>query len=195
MSIYNLMNAQDAAYQEKMMHRIPPADVVEREIFILERVKGKTVLDIGATGPMHEAIVSLAARCYGIDIIPKEEQDYFQIDIDHADHLPPLENIDMIIAGEVIEHLSNAGHFLDLLLPYKCPVILSTPNAFAEVGFHYVKHRGIEQVNKEHVAYYSWQTLSVLIERHGFQIDEFHWYHGKPNLAEGMICLISSKTR
>ena len=161
----------------------------------MQKVKDKAVLDIGATGPMHEAIRELARVCYGIDILPKEEPDYFQIDLDHTAHLPAINNIDIIIAGEVIEHLSNAGHFLDLLGEYPCPIVLTTPNAFAETGFQHVKNKGIEQVNKEHVAYYSYKTLSVLLERHGFQMDEFFWYHGKPNVAEGMICLISKRTR
>ena len=195
MTIYDLLNQHGDEYKEKMIHPIPPAPVVERELYILGKAKGKRVLDIGATGPMHEAIVEVAAVCFGIDIVAKDEPNYFQIDIDHTAHLPALENIDMIIAGEVIEHLSNAGHFLDLLGEYDCPIVLTTPNAFAEVGFQYVKHRGIEQVNKEHVAYYSYQTLCVLFERHGFKLDEFFWYHGKPNIAEGMICRISKRTR
>lgn len=195
MNIYDLLNQHGKEYQEKMMHPIPPAPVVERELYILGKVRGKRVLDIGATGPMHAAIVDLAAVCFGIDIVAKTEANYFQVDLDRTAHLPVIEKIDMIIAGEVIEHLSNAGHFLDLLGEYDCPIVLTTPNAFAEVGQHYVKNKGIEQVNKEHVAYYSYHTLLVLFERHGFTLNEFFWYHGKPNVAEGMICLISKKTR
>lgn len=192
--IYNLLVSQDSAYKAKMLHPIPQARVVEREIYILQKSKDKTVLDIGATGPMHDGIQQVAKLCYGIDIVEKEEPNYFQVDLDRVAHLPSIPEIDMIIAGEVIEHLSNAGHFLNLLAEYDCPIVLTTPNAFAESGFHSVK-KGIEMVNKEHVAYYSYKTLSALIERHGFQMDEFYWYHGKPNVAEGMICLLSKRTR
>lgn len=194
-SIYSLLDSQNEAYRSKMIHPIPDADVIEREIYILKKCKDRTVLDIGATGPMHEAIHGVAKVCYGIDIVEKEEPNYFRVDLDKTAHLPSIPEIDIIIAGEVIEHLSNAGHFLDLLAEYACPIVLTTPNAFAESGFRYVKHNAMEMVNREHVAYYSYKTLSVLFERHGFQMEEFYWYNGKPRTAEGMVCLISAKTR
>jgi len=193
-SLYDLLEQHGREYQAKMMHEVPRAEVVEREVYILQRAKGKRVLDIGATGPMHEAIKELAEVCYGVDIVEKEEENYFRVDLDRVDHLPRLENIDMIIAGEVIEHLSNAGHFLDLLAEYDCPIILTTPNAFSSAGMYQMR-RGVENVNKEHTAYYSWKTLSTLLERHGFQMDDFRWYNGQPYTAEGLICLISKRTR
>lgn len=191
--IYDLITKPDPAQVAKMTHPIPLARVVIREVYILERAKDKVVLDIGATGPMHEAILEVAKKCYGMDIIEKNEDNYFQIDLDTADALPDLPGVEIVIAGEVLEHLSNAGHFLNLLRQYHCPILLTTPNAFAEVGAQHVR-RGIEHVNREHVCYYSFQTLSVLVERHGYKILDWCWYNGKPDkpqLAEGLVCLIS----
>lgn len=190
--IYDLLDAERKARIEKMDHPIPHARVVEREVYILTRVVGKVVLDIGATGPMHTAILEVAKKCYGIDIIDKQEDNYTKVDLDRAEALPDFPDLEIVIAGEVIEHLSNAGHFLDLLKKYDCPILLTTPNAFSAIGAHYVK-RWIEHVNREHVCYYSFQTLSVLFERHGYQINDWCWYNGKPNIAEGLICLISKK--
>lgn len=189
-SVYELLDAPDRAYQEKMMHPVPPMRVVQREAYILESVKDKVVLDIGATGPMHRAIVDMAKTCYGIDIIALEEPNYFRIDLDHADRLPAIEGLEIIIAGEVIEHLSNPGHFLDLLHEYRCPIVLTTPNAFSENGRRSIL-KGIEQVNREHTCYFSYHTLTVLFERHGFTVKDWCWYNGKPLTAEGMVCLIS----
>lgn len=193
-SVYDLLTSARSAYDEKMLHTIPPARVVEREVYILERVKDKVVLDIGATGPMHEAIQGLAKTCYGIDIIEKEEENYFRIDLDHAGSLPTFEGLEIIIAGEVIEHLSNHGHFLDLLRAYDCPIILTTPNAFSEAGRRSIL-AGVEQVNPEHTCWFSYHTLTVLLERHGYNVDDWCWYNGKPNTAEGLVCLISKRTR
>lgn len=195
-AIYDLLNKPDPARVEKMIHPLPQARIVEREVYILEKVKDKVVLDIGATGPMHEAILELAKVCYGIDIVAKDEKNYFQVDIDQANALPDfVEKPEIVIAGEVIEHLSNAGHFLELLKKYDCPILLTTPNAYSEIAAKAVL-RGFEEVNKEHVCWYSFQTLSVLLERHGYEIRERCWYNGNPEqpaLAEGLICLISSK--
>lgn len=192
-AIYDLIAKPDPAQVEKMTHPIPPARLVEREIYLLVQAKDRVVLDIGATGPMHDAILEVAKKCYGIDIIEKSEDNYFRVDLDTADALPDLPGLEVVIAGEVLEHLSNAGHFLDLLKPYHCPIVLTTPNAFAEVGAIHVR-KGIEHVNKEHVSYYSFQTLSVLVKRHGYKILDWCWYNGKPDrpqLAEGLVCLIS----
>jgi 2-polyprenyl-3-methyl-5-hydroxy-6-metoxy-1,4-benzoquinol methylase len=192
-AIYDLLTKPDPAQVAKMTHPIPKARLVERELYILVQCKDKVVLDIGATGPMHEAILQVAKKCYGMDIIEKSEDNYFRVDLDKAVSLPVLNDLEVVIAGEVLEHLSNAGHFLDLLKPYKCPIVITTPNAFSEVGAYHVK-RGIEHVNKEHVSYYSFQTLSVLVERHGYKMLDWCWYNGKPEkpqLAEGLVCLIS----
>jgi len=46
---------------------------------------------------------------------------------------------------------------------------------------------GIENVNRDHVAYYSYWTLHELVTRYGFEITEWHWYNGRPLFAEGLI--------
>src|SRR5262245_48449610 len=150
-AIYNLITQPSPERVAKMVHPVPSARIVEREIYILTQVKDRVVLDIGATGPMHEAIIECARKCYGIDVVEKEEEGYFKLDIDKADYIPLVfPDLELIVAGEVIEHLSNAGHFLDLLYVYDCPIILTTPNAFSEIGALSIR-RGIEQVNREHV--------------------------------------------
>lgn len=194
-AIYDLLDTQlktsppmSSNYIGTMFHNIPAAESVKRERFILERVKGRRILDIGCTGPMGQAIKKLASIYYGMDKDVETGREYQKIDIDKANFLP-LFDVDLVVAGEVIEHLSNPGHFLDMLKIYKCPIVLTTPNAFSAVG-HYWTGRGAENVNPEHVAYYSWHTLKTLVERHGYEITEWYWYNGSPRTAEGLIfCL------
>jgi 2-polyprenyl-3-methyl-5-hydroxy-6-metoxy-1,4-benzoquinol methylase len=152
------------------------------------------VLDIGCTGKLHLLIEKKALECHGLDVLTPEEAkahcqcDYWQVDLDEAKHLPYLD-IQLIVCGEIIEHLSNAGHFLQLLRRTKCPVILTTPNALNDVVRRYAE-MNIEQVNKQHVAWYSYHTLKTLVERHGFKVLEWGWYGGKPVFAEGLIFLL-----
>ena len=181
-----------AVYWDKMMHAIPDAPVVNREQFLLDRVKGKEILDIGCTGPMGVALSKSANVYNGIDVVEQPQHcvgRYHKIDLDKATELPHIPYLELIIAGEVIEHLSNAGHFLDMLREYQVPVILTTPNAFGSVGLYYLG-RGIEHVNGEHVAWYSWYTLQNLVKRHGFEVSEWYWYRGKPRTAEGLIFVL-----
>jgi len=175
------------AYAKKMLHAVPIAEVVDRSEFILERCKGRTVLDVGASGPMHDRIVAVAAKTYGWD--REDGEGVTGIDLDNQDlHLPFYQGIELIVCGEVIEHLSNPGQFLRRLRTrYQgVPVIITVPNAFAEAGRAQLA-RGTEVVNRDHCAWYSWKTLSVLLERAGYSIAEFCWYNGRPLFAEGLI--------
>lgn len=180
---YGTMSAD---YVEKMIHKVPAAPVFQRHEYLIKAATNKRILDIGASGPMSERLQDVAAWYRGCDITPQETDNFFQIDLDKANELPVKPDIDLIIAGEVIEHLSNAGHFLDLLYPCGAQVILTTPNAYSVAGIANMK-RGIESVNREHVAWYSYHTLKVLVERHGFKILLWAWYNGKPLTAEGLI--------
>lgn len=175
-AIYELL---DDGYEEKMLHPIPDTDVVDRARFILDKCKGKKVLDIGGSGLMATWLKEVA---YTITV-DRQDADIC-IDVE-KDDLPQGE-YDIILCGEILEHLSNPGIFLDKLHQYYRPIIITTPNAFGNSRARV----GIENVNREHVAWYSYHTLKVLIERHGFILHEWHWYNGKPYTAEGLIFII-----
>lgn len=197
----NSLGGRSPAYDAKMMHRVPDAPVVDRAAFILEKCKGKVVLDIGASGPMHAAIVQVAAKCYGIDKPAHgkresyEEHDggetwLFNID-DTTCHIPRRDDVDVIVCGEVLEHLTNPGYLLTRLRKqYACPLIVSVPNAFSDIARHHME-RGVENCNIEHTCWYSFHTLSELLCRSGYEIAERCWYNGRPRFAEGMIVLAS----
>jgi len=178
-------------YHDKMVHKVPPVTVVDRGQFILDRCKGKRILNLGAdSGPLHEMIKAVALEVTGVD---KQDGPNTQIvsDLDKSPymyHTSP-DRYDMIVAGEILEHLANSGRFLEAMRHFQCPMLITTPNAFCEAGLYSVK-RGTENVNKDHVAYYSYKTLKTLVERYGYKIEEFHWYNGQPGTAEGLIMVV-----
>jgi 2-polyprenyl-3-methyl-5-hydroxy-6-metoxy-1,4-benzoquinol methylase len=175
-----------AEYIEKQLHQIPKAIVIDRVKYLVEQAQDKVILDIGASGPLMEMLKKVAKSYHGCDIQGEWAEDFSPVNLDEAHQLPTVKGLELIIAGEIIEHLSNAGHFLDLCHAADVPVILTTPNAHSTNSSGYLK-RGVENVNKEHVAWYSYHTLKVLIERHNFKLTEWFWYNGKPIFAEGLI--------
>ena len=176
-----------ADYVDKMIHKIPDAPVFDRADYLIKAARGKIILDIGASGPMSEMLKGVAKEYYGVDIIEdRSRYGFYQIDLETVDRLPDISPLDLIIAGEILEHLSNAGHLLDMLHRAGVQVIVTVPNAFSLAARQQID-RGIESVNKEHVAWYSYHTLKVLTERHGFNTLLWGWYNGKPYTAEGLI--------
>jgi 2-polyprenyl-3-methyl-5-hydroxy-6-metoxy-1,4-benzoquinol methylase len=183
-----------AAYAAKMLHKLPETKVVDRAEFILSHVKGKRVLEFGASGPMHEQIVKAAASCQGVDREHSAGVIGFDLDDMAPDHqwLPmpasAHDAFDIIVCGEVLEHLSNPGWFLTRLKRQfaDVPVIITVPNAFSEVSRAWIK-KGFENVNADHVAWYSPKTVSVLLERAGYATGDLYYYNGHGPTAEGLI--------
>jgi 2-polyprenyl-3-methyl-5-hydroxy-6-metoxy-1,4-benzoquinol methylase len=188
---------QDPAYVEKMLHALPDADSVDREAFIVERCRGKRVLEFGASGRLHDKLVAVAAATIGIDRQPSTGVVGFDLDDvrELAFPVKAFNDVDsvatpweVIVCGEVLEHLSNPGWFLTRVRRQygPVPVILSVPNAFSAIAASWVR-KGYENVNKDHVAWYSPKTLAVLLARAGYTGAELYWYGGTGPTAEGLI--------
>jgi hypothetical protein len=181
---------QGPAYIEKMMHLLPAAPVVDRIAYILDHCKGKHVLNLGAaSGDLHAAIKTVASRVIGVD---KASGSDHTIDLDEEPEklnaLLGSPKFNLVVAGELFEHLANPGNLLFHLRLLHCPVLITAPNAMANISYHWIR-RGYEQVNTDHVAYYSWWTLTNLVHRYRFAVHELAWYNGKPGTAEGLIVL------
>lgn len=174
-----------AAYAAKMLHRVPDLPTVpDRMRYLVEKAKGKVVLDLGCAGIISQRIRAVTTRYYGVD---KTEGDWHRVDLDVAPQdLPVYADVDLIIASELLEHLANPGAFLTQLRAkyLATPVYITVPQA----GGYQVRH-DCEVVNRDHVAWYSYTTLKTLLGRYGYTIQEARWYHGSPHRAEGLIVL------
>jgi hypothetical protein len=93
----------------------------------------------------------------------------------------------VVVAGEVIEHMESPGRFLDGMTGLAAPqglLVLTTPNAasllnpLAAIGRY-------ELINPTHVAVYSWYTLTNVLERHGWSVEDFVTYHYPGSFRRG----------
>ena len=173
---------------------LPRATVIDRRAFLLERCSGRDVLHLGCVdwpyleqkleegSLIHTEIARHASRLVGLDsdeagVETFRQQGWPCLRAD-VESLPEFgERFDVVVAGEIIEHLANPGRFLSSLarrLP-GTELIVTTPNAYAARRYWRFL-LGHEQVHPHHVAYYSPLTLREVLRRHGYVVEELHAY-------------------
>ncbi len=124
---------------------------------------------------LHADISDVASELVGLDS-DTEGAAIFQthgwpVVVGDLERIPELPEFDLVVAGEVIEHLSNPGRFLESLAT-RCPdteVIVTTPSAYAAKRWWRFM-LGHEQVHPDHVAYYSPLTLRAILHRAGYRV-------------------------
>jgi hypothetical protein len=90
-----------------------------------------------------------------------------------------LKPAEVVVAGELIEHLDAPGPFLRALRPLVVEdgvLVLTTPNAYRLVGF-LAPLTGSELVHSDHTAWHSPQTLRTLLGQCGWDVQEMAYYH------------------
>lgn len=212
--------------------------LVQRVEFLTQKCRGKKVLHLGCTNYpftkeaietealLHIELNREAGELFGFDYDPegieilksKGFKNLFQGDLENLAAVSLEEKFDVIIAGEIIEHLSNPGLFLEGIKRFmngQTELVVTTINAYC--GFRFLQYflRGKggfqEPVHPDHISYYSYSTLKLILARHGLVIKEFLFYdlgsehrvHGKwylnfindlsvkftPQLADGLIAV------
>lgn len=185
------MGSHSAEYWNKQVHAVPKSKTVDRTAYLVAQATSRTILHVGCTGPLDVALRKASKKCYGIDQQPLSRPDFHQCNLDALayEDLPRYPDVELVICGEVLEHLSNPGFFL-ISVRESCPgrpVIFTVPNAMCAGAAEWLLKRGRENVNRDHVSYYSYTTIKVLLERAGYAIVEHFWYGGKPYVSEGLI--------
>ncbi len=174
--------------------KIPRFRVVDRSEYLVQQSLGKRVLHLGCTGApltqerienhthLHLAILSTAKEVYGIDIDEPGlallenagVKNLFYGDVYRLNELNLPVTFDLILAGELIEHLDNPGIFLECLREFMAPtteVILTTPNAYSIRQFIWALFRR-DQQDPTHISIYSYTTLYQLVNRHHLRVKD-----------------------
>jgi SAM-dependent methyltransferase len=177
--------------------------LVDRREYILRRCKGKRILHLGCTNHpytaeslqanalLHADLSKVASSIVGVDSdlagIQKLTELGFENlllgDLEDPSTINLKDTFDIIIAGEVIEHLTNPGKFIVGLSRFMTPeseILLTTVNAYSVMRFTQYALRGrggqTEPVHPDHVAYYSIATLTKLFEKCGLTVIESAFY-------------------
>ncbi|MFB3814971.1 MAG: class I SAM-dependent methyltransferase [Terriglobales bacterium] len=176
--------------------KIPAMTYGSRQRILCGQARGKRVLHLGCVGDrplkseeanLHELLAEEAMELWGVDLNQKGLEEL-------AKRLPALRGrlltgdacklgdviglpheFDVIIAGDIIEHLTNPAALFDSCRPLLTSggvVLISTPNALGLLNV-LRSWRGNEQVNPAHTCWFSFATLQELTRRVGWHIDKF----------------------
>lgn len=163
-------------------------------------LEGRAVLDVGAGSGidrpdwMHASVASVAREAVGVELDEKlaaraRERGY-DVRTGNAETLDLGRTFDVVWAGELIEHLSCAGGFLDGVRRHLEPggrLVLTTPNVFAVSNFVY-RIGGRPRVNRGHTCWYDETTLAQLLQRHGYEVVEVAYLgHRTPGRVRALL--------
>lgn len=187
---------------EAASRRMPRTRAVDRIDYLVRLATGRRVIHVGFAGEsrasvdeliesptwLHGRLAHVASSLVGIDLDGAAVERARAVGFDAyaadaGDRLAlrelALASADLVIAAEVIEHVERPGVFLDAmhelargdgLLAVTTPNAASVLNPLAAMG-------RFELINPDHVAFYSWYTLSNMLERHGWRPRRFTTYH------------------
>jgi 2-polyprenyl-3-methyl-5-hydroxy-6-metoxy-1,4-benzoquinol methylase len=185
--------AMDLCY-EPMEHLSVPRPV-DRIRFVAEACRDRKVLDLGAMDEtafeskhghgtwLHEEIANVAVQVLGVDNSPKvpahglataANAKIVQGNIHQLGDVLATHDFDpeIIVAGEVIEHLQNPLAFLHSLAAAErlrgCDVVLTTPNATA-IHNVLIGMLSRESTHRDHLFILSFKTLNTLCRRAGLK--------------------------
>ena len=178
-------------------------ELVQRVGFIKKISAGKKVLHLGCTNfpytndsiengmLLHFDLEKTAKELYGfdfdqegIDILSEHgTKNLFRADLEKLEDVELDETFDVIIAGEMIEHLNNPGLFLQGIQRFmnaETSLVITTINAYSALRFIIYGLRGKggvnEPVHPDHVYYFSYKTLNLITNRANLTVEEFFFY-------------------
>jgi 2-polyprenyl-3-methyl-5-hydroxy-6-metoxy-1,4-benzoquinol methylase len=162
--------------------------VSNRVEWIVGNVKGPRVLDVGLAGYLpdprsphwlHGELRRRFPGVMGIDRDGKVVSDLTALgltDVHRADaeSFEFSRRFDTIVAGEVIEHLSNPGLFLDCAARHLAPggrLVVTTPYVFGLSNLLYGFFKYPRTCpNREHTCWFCVDTFTQLVRRYGLRV-------------------------
>ena len=178
--------------QRLFVHRLPSARLVDRIAYLRGLAAGKRVIHIGFADAryrdlhdandrwLHAHLAEVTTSLVGLDldeqgVVEARERGMEAYSVDCCNPAAVaalgLEPADLVIAGEIIEHLDAPGLFLDALRPLCADdgtLVITTPNAAGWVN-PLASLLSYEVNHPDHMVMFTWFTLTNLLRRHGWE--------------------------
>ena len=167
---------------------------------VVNCIDGGRVLHVGCVGGgpvvdrenwLHGHLSIHADEVVGVDIdetaINQLAESNWNVQLDDAEKLEYVDGpFDFVVAGEVIEHLSNPGKMLnsvDKKLDDDGRLLLTTPNVWSVVYFRRLISGSNPVGNEEHTCWFDKNTLLELTNRHGYEAEISLLQPSEPGIA------------
>lgn len=161
-------------------------------LFVTRQCKAKKVLDLGCVQHdpefakskkwLHKAICAVASEVKALDLDAEgvaalKDMGYQNIVVGDAQDFDLQEKFDVIVAGDLIEHLHNVGGFLESCARHMEPeskLVICTPNPW---HWHKWMRAFFRQppVNEEHTLWMCPVTLSQVAVRFKLKVDSIEY--------------------
>lgn len=189
-------------------HPLPDVAILAgRQGFLVAACAGKTVLHVGCVDAglteerlnrgelLHQRLGAVAQELWGTDVDVRGVRLLLEhgidrvLPIDLAAGLSSTSELsaitfDVVVLGEVLEHLVNPGTMLAalrvLMRPGRTRLIVSVPNAFSLTSLASIARR-TETVHPDHNFYFSRTTLRTLLAKCGLRVLEEYAYTFDPD--------------
>lgn len=140
-------------------------------------------LSVGDPNWPHRLLLNRAREVWGIDLdydeskLPQPASRYRKTS---AESFDIGERFDVVFAGDIIEHLTNPGLFLNRVAQHLVPggrLIVTTPNAFNL--FHIAEKitKREPAVNPDHTCYFNERTLRQLFAKCGWTFTDVRFVY------------------
>ena len=169
-------------------------DIIDKTTLVRWFCRGKDVLDLGcidhsyeiALGQgddwLHNQIKQVSTSLVGLDILADDamrlNENGYDIVCGNAESFDLNRTFDVIVAGDLIEHLSNIGLFLKCLANHMhrgSIAIVTTPNPFNIEQTMLGLFDGKIVVNNQHTVWLDPKVIYELVERSGLRLVDFYW--------------------
>ncbi len=158
-------------------------------------ISNKSLLDLGCVDHeasnesgkhwLHRKMREKASKTLGVDYLPHEVEKLkrmgYEVVQGNVENLDLGKQFDVIVAGNIIEHLSNPGLFLDSVRKHLKDTghfLITTDNCYGLRSLKGVMlHDGIRP-NDEHTMTFEEEVFKQLLTRHGFSVVDFYYYNG-----------------
>lgn len=171
---------------------------VRRDDFLMETCRGRTVAHIGFVDHpfldrrigdgswLHARLSGAASSIVGLDVDAEGVAwarshgfEAYAVDAQSENAVAELGiTAEVVVAGEVIEHLEAPGPFLRAMHRLIDPdgvLVVTTPNSYRLLNF-FVPLTGNELVHPDHTAWHSPSTLRRLLTGAGWHVDQELFY-------------------